>query len=57
MRDLLPEIERWRQAGKQVAFATIAQVYGSALRPLGSKMVAVRHGLDTGHISPLSARD
>jgi xanthine dehydrogenase accessory factor len=51
MRDLLPEIERWRQTGKQVAIATIVQVYGSALRPLGSKMVCSSSGDIAGSVS------
>ena len=51
MRDLIPEIERWRQAGKHVAIATIVQVYGSALRPLGSKMVCTSVGDIAGSVS------
>src|SRR5512136_70247 len=51
MRDLLPEIERWRQAGKQVAIATIVQVYGSALRPLGAKMACSSAGDIAGSVS------
>jgi xanthine dehydrogenase accessory factor len=38
MREIWSEIERWRQAGKPVALATIVQVEGSSLRPLASKM-------------------
>jgi xanthine dehydrogenase accessory factor len=51
MRDLIPEIERWRQAGKQVAVATIVQVYESALRPLGSKMACSASGDIAGSVS------
>jgi xanthine dehydrogenase accessory factor len=51
MRDLLPDIERWRQAGKQVAIATIVQVYGSALRPLGAKMACTSTGEISGSVS------
>ena len=51
MRDLMPEIERWRQAGKQVAIATIVQVYGSALRPLGAKMACSASGDIAGSVS------
>ncbi len=51
MRDLVPEIERWRQAGKQIAIATIVQVYGSALRPLGSKMACTSAGDIAGSVS------
>ncbi len=38
MRDILPEIEDWRRDGKQVAVATIVSTWGSAPRPVGSKM-------------------
>ncbi len=51
MRDLLPEIERWRQAGKQIAMATIVQVYGSSLRPLGAKMACTSAGDIAGSVS------
>ena len=30
MKELLPDIERWRDAGKKVAIATVVQAYGSA---------------------------
>src|SRR5512136_2109150 len=51
MRELVPEIERWRQASKQIAIATIVQVYGSALRPLGAKMVCTSAGDMAGSVS------
>jgi xanthine dehydrogenase accessory factor len=51
MRELLPEIERWQQAGKQIAIATIVQVYGSALRPLGAKMACTSDGDMAGSVS------
>ncbi len=51
MRDLLPDIEHWRQAGKHVALATIVQVYGSALQPLGAKMACTSAGDIAGSVS------
>jgi xanthine dehydrogenase accessory factor len=51
VRDLVPEIERWRQASKQIAIATIVQVYGSALRPLGAKMACTSAGDIAGSVS------
>lgn len=51
MRDLVPEIDRWQQAGKQIAIATIVQVYGSALRPLGAKLACTSDGDMAGSVS------
>lgn len=38
MRDILPEIERWRAAGGAVAVATVIETWGSAPRGVGAKM-------------------
>ena len=38
MKELLPDIERWREAGQKVAIATVVQAYGSAPRRAGAKM-------------------
>ncbi len=38
MREVLAEIEAWREAGKTVALATNVRKDGSSLRPLGAKM-------------------
>jgi len=51
MREVLPEIERWRAAGKQVALATVVKVYGSAPRPLGAKMAISEAGEMAGSVS------
>jgi xanthine dehydrogenase accessory factor len=51
MRELLPEIERWRQAGKRVALATLVHVSGSGLRTLGSKMAISSAGDIAGSVS------
>ena len=51
MRDLLPEIREWRRQGKRVALATVVKVWGSAPRPLGSKMAMTDSGEMAGSVS------
>lgn len=51
MKELLPDIERWRQAGKKVAVATVVQAYGSAPRRPGAKMAISEDGEFVGSVS------
>ena len=51
MRDVLPEIERWRAAGRPVAIATVIQTWGSAPRGVGAKMVVTDDGQIAGSVS------
>jgi xanthine dehydrogenase accessory factor len=51
MKELLPDIERWRDAGKKVAIATVVQAYGSAPRRPGAKMAIADDGQFVGSVS------
>ena len=51
MRDVLPRIREWRRQGKRVALATVVKVWGSAPRPLGSKMAMTGDGEMVGSVS------
>ncbi|NMB89380.1 MAG: XshC-Cox1 family protein [Chloroflexi bacterium] len=51
MRDIVKDVNRWLQEGKQVAVATVVQVYGSALRGVGSKMACSSAGDISGSVS------
>jgi xanthine dehydrogenase accessory factor len=51
MRDVLPDIDRWLAEGKQVALATVISTWGSAPRPVGSKMAVSSLGEMSGSAS------
>ncbi|MEM7352375.1 MAG: XdhC family protein [Acidobacteriota bacterium] len=51
MRDVLGQIEAWQQDGKRTALATVVKVWGSAPRPLGSKMAISDAGDMAGSVS------
>jgi xanthine/CO dehydrogenase XdhC/CoxF family maturation factor len=51
MKELLPEIESWRNAGNRVAVATVVKVEGSAPRPVGATMAVSSAGDLAGSVS------
>src|SRR5581483_12462252 len=51
MKELLPDIERWRQDGQKVAVATVVSAYGSAPRKTGAKMAIAESGEFVGSVS------
>ncbi|MGH9366861.1 MAG: XdhC family protein, partial [Thermoanaerobaculia bacterium] len=51
MREVLPEIARWRAEGKPVALATVIETWGSAPRAVGAKMAMTADGRIAGSVS------
>jgi xanthine dehydrogenase accessory factor len=51
MRDILPDLIRWRNEGRPVALATVVQTWGSSPRPAGAKMGITLDGRMTGSVS------
>jgi xanthine dehydrogenase accessory factor len=51
MREVMRELKEWREAGEQVAIATVIETWGSSPRPLGSRMLATASGKMAGSVS------
>ncbi len=51
MSEWLPEIDRWKDEGKQVAIATVVNAIGSAPRPVGARMAISDAGELAGSVS------
>ncbi|MEM1248437.1 MAG: XdhC family protein [Acidobacteriota bacterium] len=51
MRELLDQIDAWRQAGKAVAVATVIKTGGSTPRPVGSRLAIAEDGAMAGSVS------
>jgi xanthine dehydrogenase accessory factor len=51
MKDVLADIERWRERGEKVAIATVVATRRSAPRPLGSKFAISESGELAGSVS------
>lgn len=51
MKEILPEVERWRQAGEKVVIATVVGTRRSAPRPLGSSLAIAESGKMCGSVS------
>ena len=51
MRDVLPEIRKWRTEGKRIAVATVVKAWGSSPRPIGSRMAVTDAGDMIGSVS------
>lgn len=51
MRDILPDLDRWRSEKKRIAIATVVQTWGSAPRHAGSKLAVASNGQFSGSVS------
>src|SRR5712692_7267051 len=51
MRELLADVDRWRNEGKHVAVATVVSVLGSAPRGVGAKLIVSDQGEFAGSVS------
>lgn len=51
MHDVLPRLLEWQKGGELVALATVVSAWGSAPRPLGSKMAISSSGDMAGSVS------
>ena len=51
MKEIVSEVERWRQNGEQVAVATVVATRMSAPRPVGAKFAVSERGAICGSVS------
>ncbi len=51
MKEILPEIERWQEAGEKVVVATVVATRRSAPRPVGTSMAVSETGEMCGSVS------
>lgn len=51
MKEILPTLEAWRDAGEQIALATVVRTVGSSPRPVGAKMAITATQKMVGSVS------
>ena len=51
MKEIVSEVERWRQAGEKIVVATVVGTRRSAPRPLGASLAISESGMMCGSVS------
>ena len=51
MRDVLGKLDQWRESNQELAITTVVVTWGSAPRPVGSKMITTKAGGIAGSVS------
>ena len=51
MRDVLDKLDQWRESKQKIAVTTVVETWGSAPRPIGSKMITTMGGGIAGSVS------
>ncbi len=51
MRDILPELDRWQDAGEEIALATLVDTHGPSPLPAGARFCCTRTGRMAGSVS------
>ena len=51
MKEILPDVERWRDAGEKVVVATVVATRRSAPRPVGTSLAVSESGKMCGSVS------
>lgn len=51
MREVIKDLQRWREEGEQIALATVIATWGSAPRKVGAKMALTPSGKISGSVS------
>jgi xanthine/CO dehydrogenase XdhC/CoxF family maturation factor len=51
MKDVIPQIDTWREEGERIALATVVRTAGSTPRPVGAAMAITESGKVAGSVS------
>jgi xanthine dehydrogenase accessory factor len=51
VKEIVDQVERWREQGERIAIATVVGTRKSAPRPIGSKLAVTENGAMCGSVS------